>query len=414
MNNIFDLDNWREIGATLARNKTRTFLTGFGIFWGTAMLAMLLGGADGLRGVISRNFAGFSTNMVFMWAEPTTVSYKGFNKGTQWTMNDRDISLLRRNVPHIDASSGLLNMMGSVSYMDKSKSMSLMGVESEYFDVMTVVLYSGRLLNASDDHNLQKVALIGRDMASELFGSESPLGKYVTVNGVSLQIVGVVGQKGQASVGGRIDQSLIMPFSTMRRAYNFGDRVWFFIFTIEPGHRLDEIRDDIYRTMRSGHIISPEDKNAIGFGDVAEQFQMIEGLFLAIALLAGFVGAGTLIAGIIGVGNIMWIIVKERTQEIGIRRAIGATPADIIMQILSEGTVLTIVAGLAGITFATVILAIAEKITYDPLNGGAGFELTFWRAVSIMIIFSVLGVLAGLIPAMKAMRIRPIEAINDK
>ena len=414
MNKLFDLDNWREIGATLSRNKTRTFLTGFGIFWGTAMLTLLLGGADGLRGIVTQQFAGFATNAVFVYAQPTSQSYKGYNKGMSWTMNDRDIALMRATVPLIDASSGLLNGSGSAEYKNKSKMASWSGVESDYFKIMSVNLLDGRLLNASDDRTSAKVALIGKDLAAEFFGADSPLGKYVKVNGVSFNIVGVISQKSEMSLGGRIDEGLVMPFTTMRRAFNLGDRVWFFIFTIKPGHRLAEVRGDIVRALVSGHPISPTDENAVAFNDMAENFERVEGVFLAIAILAGFVGAGTLIAGIVGVGNIMWIIVKERTQEIGIRRAIGARPSDIIFQILSEGTVLTAVAGLAGITFAAIILAIADKLTANPMLGPAGFGLPFNRAIAIMVIFLVLGTLAGLIPAVKAMRIKPIEAINDK
>jgi len=414
MSKVFDIDNWREIGITLSRNKTRTILTGFGIFWGTAMLAMLLGGASGFEGMLSRQFAGFATNMVFMSSNPTTVSYKGYNKGMEWSMNDRDIAVLRSSVPYIDASTSLLSIGVNIDYKNKTKHTSVIGIEADYFKIMTAVLYKGRFLNAADIHNYNKTALIGRDLASELFGEDDPLGKNVTVNGVSVQIVGVVGQKGEASVGGRLDWSIVMPFTTLRRAFNWGDKVWFFIFTLEPGHRLNEIKDNILHVMRMGHPISPDDTQFMAIGDVAEQFQKVESLFLAITLLAGFVGVGTLIAGIIGVGNIMWIIVKERTQEIGIRRAIGARPRDIIAQILSEGVVLTSIAGLAGISFATFILAMADKATFDPLNGSAGFEMSFATAVIIMIIFLVLGTLAGLIPAVKAMRIKPIEAINDK
>lgn len=414
MNRIFDIDNWREIGATLGRNKTRTALTAFGIFWGTAMLAILLGGAGGLRGILSRQFDGFSTNMAFLWAQPRTVSYQGYNKGSEWSMDDRDIALIRHNIPEINASSGLLNQSVTATYKDKSKVVGLQGVESQFFDIQIPILVEGRLLNEIDDRTDAKVALIGRDVASEWFGNESPVGKYVTVGGVSVQIVGVVAQKGEASLGGRMDQNIIMPFSTMRRAYNYGDKVWFFAFTVKPGHRVDDIKPAVGRIMSANHTISPDDNAAVGFHDISEQFEMVESLFLVITLLAGFVGAGILVAGVVGVGNIMWIIVKERTQEMGIRRAIGAHPSDIVMQVLSEGSVLTTVAGLAGITFATLVLAIAAKLTADPVHGPAGFELSFTTAIAIMLTFIILGSAAGLIPAIKAVKIKPIEAINDK
>jgi len=414
MRRIFDTDNWREIGSTLGRNKTRTALTAFGIFWGTAMLAMLLGGAGGLRSMISRNFSGISTNMGLLWANPRTISFQGYNKGSEWTMDDRDVSLVRRTIPEINASSGMLFQSVTASYKNKSKMIGLQGVESQFFNIQIPVLLEGRLLNESDDRTSAKVAVLGRDVAAEWFGDESAIGKYITVGGISVRIVGVAGQKGEASIGGRMDQNVVIPFNTMRRAFNVGNKVWFFTFTVAPGRRVADTRERIEKIVQSIHPIHPDDHAAVGFHDISEQFEMIESLFMVITLLAGFVGAGTLIAGVVGVGNIMWIIVKERTQEIGIRRAIGAHPSDIVMQILSEGTVLTTIAGLGGITFATAVLAIAARLTADPVYGPAGFELPFATAIAIMLTFMVLGSAAGLIPAVKAVKIKPIEAINDK
>lgn len=414
-NPIFDLENWKEIGATLARNKTRTFLTAFGIFWGTAMLAMLMGGAGGLRGMLMRNFQGFATNMGAVFPGRTTISYKGFNKGMSWSLNDNDLATIRATVPYIEASSGIQNTSGTVAYGSKSRSASAQGVEVDFFKIQEPTLYSGRLLNESDFYNNRKVALLGKSVADELFGTESPLGEFVSVNGVYFQIVGVIGQDSDVSIGGgRLDEGIHMPLYTMRRAFNLGNNVGFFIMNVEQGHTPTEIRPALHRAIRHNHPIHPEDQNAMGMFDVAEQFKMVDNLFLGITLLAIFVGAGTLIAGIIGVGNIMWIIVKERTQEIGIRRAIGAKPRDIIVQILSEGMVLTAVAGTAGVVFATIVLAAVDYFTFDPVLGSAHFQLSFSNAMGIMCVFLILGTLAGLIPAIRAMRIKPIEAMNDK
>ena len=411
---FFDIDNWREIGATLARNKTRTFLTGFGIFWGTAMLAMLLGGADGMRGMMARNFDGFATNMVGMFPKTTTMSYKGYNKGMKWSMKLNDIQQMRSTIEGIESSSTIANTAGSITYKNKSRSAEIMGVEAGYFNIQLPFIYEGRLLTSQDDAAESKVALIGKNLASELFPDESPLGKFVNAGGVYLQIIGVIGQKGEVSLGGRLEDSLVIPSSVARRAYNLGDRVEFFMLTMKPGYVLADLKPDIYRVVRSNHPIHPDDTGALDMFDVSEMFAMVEDLFDAINLLALFVGVGTLIAGVIVVVNIMWIIVKERTQEIGIRRAIGARPLDIIVQVLSEGVALTMVAGLAGIVFATIALHVADNLTTDPVSGPAGFGLTFGRAVGIMVTFLILGCVAGLIPSLKAMKIKPIEAINDK
>lgn len=414
MNRIFDTDNWREIGATLSRNKTRTFLTAFGIFWGTAMLAMLLGGAGGLRGMMMRNFAGVSTNMSAMFPQPTSISYRGFNKGSSWNMTERDIALIRSKIPEIEYCTGLVQTSGTTTYKDKTSSALISGASADFFKMQIPVLHSGRVYNESDFYGGKKVAVIGSNVASQLFGSEDPIGKYINAGGVYVQVIGVVSQRGEGSIGGRLDESVMIPATTLRRAWGLGDAVGFTVMTLRSGHRLSEVKDKIQSAICANHPISPDDKEAIGYMDIAEMFEQVEQVFLAISLLALFVGGGTLIAGIIGVGNIMWIIVKERTQEIGIRRAIGATPRDIIVQILSEGLVLTSVAGLAGISFATLVLGTVNHALYSPELGNAGFAMTFGTAVTILLTFMALGTLAGFIPAIKAMKIKPIEAINDK
>lgn len=411
---VFDIENWREIGATLSRNKTRTFLTAFGIFWGTAMLAMLMGGAEGLKGMMMRNFDGFATNMGGCFTQRTTKAYKGFNKGRSWMLEDYDIELVRRSNPYIDLSTVMSNKGGTVKYGTKSSAAQIQGVESDYFKISLPVVNEGRVLNHSDVAQMRKVAVMGKNVADELFGTESPVGQYVEINKMYFLVIGVVCQTSEVSLGGKLDNSVLIPNATMRQAYNLGTEVGAFIYTAKPGHSPKDIEPTVRKVASMNHPIDPTDEGALQFMDISEAFKMVDNLFLGISLLAIFVGVGTLLAGIIGIGNIMWIIVKERTQEIGIRRAIGAKPRDIIMQILSESMVLTAIAGIAGICFAAGVLEIVDRMTYDPAFGSAHFQVTFSVAVGIMAVFIVLGTAAGIIPAVKAMRIKPIEALNDK
>ena len=414
-NPIFDIDNWREIGATLSRNKTRTFLTAFGIFWGTAMLAMLWGGAAGLKGMLMRNLNNVATNMAVISPGRTSISYKGFNKGMAINFNQTDLEAIKNKVPHIDASSGIVMRSATVAYNNTSKTnVFCEGVEPDFFKIQYPILYSGRLFNQSDVKGNKKVAEIGKNLANDLFVTEDPVGKYISINGVFFQIIGVIGQTGEFSIGNKLDDSIILPENVMRSVLSLGNDVDFVMFTVDSKYDPNDIKPALMRIIRSNHPIHPEDESAVNMMNVAEGFRMVNNVFFGVSLLALFVGAGTLIAGIIGVGNIMWIIVKERTQEIGIRRAIGAKPKDIIIQVLSEGVVLTAIAGLAGIVFATIVLFIVEKITYDPLTGSAHFMLEFNHAVWIMLVFLVLGTAAGLIPSIKAMKIKPIEAMRDK
>ena len=411
---FFDIENWREIGATLARNKTRTFLTAFGIFWGTAMLAMLFGGAQGFEGVMRRNFAGFSTNLGGCIPDRRTEPYKGFNKGSTWTMTTQDVELIRELAPAIEYSTEMNQKSATAAYGTKTKSTSVAGVEGDYSKIMTPVISDGRFINNSDVSLERKVAVLGKNVATSLFGNDSPVGKYVSLDGLYFLVVGVASQLSDASIGLRIDDGVILPSSTMRRACNWGNSVGVFIYTAPQGHSPAENESVIRRILSAAHSISPDDKQAIDFVDISEMFEMIDNLFLGISLLAIFVGFGSLLAGVIGVGNIMWIVVKERTQEFGIRRAIGAKPFDITVQVLSESIMLTLVAGTLGVCFGALVLGIADKLTYDPILGHAGFELTFRSAITIVALFFVLGSLAGTIPAIRAMKIKPIEALNDK
>lgn len=411
---FFDIENWREIVATLSRNKTRTFLTAFGIFWGTAMLAMLWGGVQGFEGIMRRNFAGFATNAGAVFSGVRGMSYKGFNKGSYWTLSELDVAEIRRRAPYMEYSSEVNRKYVTSSYQDKTKRANALGVDPDFAKIQTPVIYEGRFINETDVRDVSKVAVIGRNLANELFGEESPIGKYISLNGIYFKIVGVAGQKGEANIMSRVDDSYILPSVTMRTAFNQGTSVGGLIYTAPAGHKPGDNEAAIRRILTAAHYIHPDDERAVEFLDVSEMFEMIDKMFLGLSILALFIGASSLMAGVIGVGNIMWIIVKERTHEFGVRRAIGAKPADITVQVLSESVLLTIVAGVAGVCLACLVLGIADKATMSDTLGAAGFQLPFSTATAIVAVFFILGSLAGTLPAVKAMRIRPIEAIRDK
>lgn len=410
---IFELENWREIGATLAKNKTRTFLTAFGIFWGTAMLAMLWGGAHGMEDMIRRNFEGFATNTAFMQPSRRTISYKGFNKGSSWSMTQTDLENIRISVKEIKNIVPMLDR-GSITaaYGTKSTTTTLKGESVENRFIFLPIIYEGRYINDVDDREERKVCVLGKKVAGDLFGVGSPIGSYVSVGGIFYKVIGVAGQTSEVSLGTRTDESIIIPSSTLRRAFNLGDKIEGAVMLFKDGYKPGDFTDNIEQVLYRSHPIHPDDHNALFIFDISDQFAMVDNLFIGIGLLALFVGIGSLLAGIIGVGNIMWVIVKERTQEIGVRRAIGAKPSDIITQILSEGVMLTFVSGFAGIVFAVIVLALAQIITTDEISTPR-FQLTFMQALSIVATFVVLGTLAGLIPATKAMKIKPVEAMRD-
>lgn len=411
---FFDIENWKEIGATLARNKTRTFLTAFGIFWGTAMLAMLLGGASGLESMLRRNFEGFATNTGLMFPGRTTMSYQGFNKGTSWSLNATDAKNIRASIPEIEALTGVDNINTTIARGTLSTSAAVQGIDADYSRIFEPVIQEGRFINESDDILEKKICVIGKNIAGSLFPDSSPIGEYIEVNNVYFKIVGVAYQTSEIQINSKIDDAVIVPLGVYRKAFSRGEDLGGMMFTVKNGMTPTEVKPRIMRILTHNHkMLHPDDENALFFMDVSEQFKMVDNLFMGISLLALFVGAGTLIAGIIGVGNIMWVIVKERTQEIGIRRAIGAKPSDIITQVLSEGVALTTVAGIAGISFATIVLKIVETVTTDE-KGATHFLLSFDGAMEIVAVFMILGIGAGFIPAVKAMKIKPIEAMNSK
>jgi len=414
---IFDKENWKEIGATLARNKTRTFLTGFGIFWGVAMLAMLMGGAKGGEDLLKRIFAGFATNSGAMIPDQTTIPYKGYQKGRLWQMNMADVELLRQSFPEMKAIIPTFQKWGSsFKHGKNSYSGQVIGAGPDYIDIQNPIIYSGRFINDADDAGERKVVVIGKKVAAQLFpGITTPEGQMIDVNGVAFSVIGVAGDPSEIHLNGSLDESVIVPASTFRRTNGYGDKVDFVMMVAEDNVKLSEVIPRMRRMINRRHDIHPNDEGALWVINIAEKFEQIDKLFTGVDLLALFIGISTLLAGVIGIGNIMWVIVKERTQEIGIRRAIGAKPRDIIVQVLSEGTALTMISGLAGMSLAALILGVLHSVNNPPdAVSEVHFQMSFVSAISILAIFMVLGILAGIIPSIKAMRIKPIEAINSK
>lgn len=393
-------------------------MTGFGIFWGVVILTLLMGGTQGMEDMLRRNFAGFAPNSGGLVANPTTLPYKGYQKGRKWYLDLKDVEALRQGVPELRTVVPVFQswMETRISNGRYSCAGSVIGATPEYSMICTPRIYAGRFINESDVANGRKVVVLGKNMVGELFPNDSlPVGKNVLMNGIRYTVVGVEGAMSQATIGGSLDDSAVIPSSTFRKVYNRDDRIDFMVFLARDNVRIADILPRIRRIIYRHHFIAPEDEGAMWSMDVSEMFSMVDKIFLGIGFIAIFIGGSTLLAGIIGIGNIMWVIVKERTQEIGIRRAIGARPSDIVTQILCEGVTLTFVAGIAGILFATIVGVIAEILCNqgDPVIY-ARFIISGWHALVIVVVFSMLGVAAGLVPAVKAMKIKPVQALNSK
>lgn len=411
-----DIDTWEEILVTITRNKTRSLLTAFGVFWGIFMLVALIGGGNGLKDIMQSNFSGFATNSAFLVSERTGEPYKGFRKGRWWSLEYDDVYRVRQAVAEVDIITPTLSRWGQTAIYNEKKSTCIVkGQEPAYNMIEEQNMRYGRFINEVDIREGRKVCVIGKRVYEELFTpGEDPSGKYIKVDGVYYQIVGVSVSEGNISINGRSSESVILPITTMQRTYNFGTRIHILCFTAKPGFKISDVQDKVEAVIKKAHIISPDDKQAVMILNAEAMFSMVDNLFKGINVLIWMVGLGTLLAGAIGVSNIMMVTVRERTTELGIRRAIGARPRDILQQILSESMVLTTIAGMAGICFAVFILQLAEM----GINSGGGtyahFQVPFWTAIGTAVVLVTLGMLAGLAPAYRAMSIKPIDAIRDE
>ena len=418
---MFDTDRWIEIWVTITRNKTRSLLTCFGVFWGIFMLVILLGSGTGLKNAIFKNVDGFATNSLFFFADRTSEPYHGFNKGRYWEMRNRDVATIRNEVTGIDALSPIIwGNQGdkNIVYGQVSGSYNVKGVYPAYFRIERQTLHFGRLLNDIDMQERRKVCLIGSRICEELFKNEDPAGKYVRVNGLYYQVVGVVQQIASGvNIGGRAEASVFLPFTTMQQTLNQGDILHFLCVSALPGHPIQQMIDDISSILKRQNEISPDDPQAVNVVNLAAQFNMFETLFAGIDILVWLVGLGTLPAGIIGISNIMMVTVKERTREIGVRRALGAKPWNIISQIMSESLVLTALAGLLGLSAGVFLLDVVDRLfSSQPSDGIAMLHpgVNIGTALSATVVLLVCGLFAGLIPAWRAMQIKAIDAIRDE
>jgi len=412
-----DLDSYREILDTLTRNKSRSFLTGFGVFWGVFMLVALIGGGNGLKELLNQNFAGFATNSAMVWAQPTSKAYKGFRKGRSWEMDYSDVIRLKQRIPELDVVSPVLFSNGGTAYMGERKaSVSINGVQPDYQRVNEPKMFYGRFLNDMDLAQRRKVCVIGKKTYKELFpGGGDPCGQFIRVDSMYYQVVGVdYNVSSHISFGGEAGTTMLLPITLMQQTYNMGSNVHMIAVTGRKGIVMSTVVPRIRETVARAHSIDPADEQGVMVFNTEVLFQMLDSLFRGVNFLIWLVGLGTLLAGAIGVSNIMMVTVRERTTEIGIRRAIGATPRNILSQIISESIVLTLVAGMSGILFAVLILQMLELSQTEDGIVAAHFQVNFWTAILAAVVISIMGVLAGLAPAARAMSIKPVDAMRDE
>ncbi|MBR4391732.1 MAG: ABC transporter permease [Bacteroidales bacterium] len=420
---MFDFDGLKEIWQTIARNKTRSLLTAFGVFWGVFLLVVLSSTGNGFENGMMRQVEGVTPNTGLFFTGTTSEPYKGYQKGRNWSMNLSDLEAIKDNVPNIVAISPEASVWTSedknVVYGNRSGSYTVKGVMPEYDYIMKSRILKGRFINNADIANHRKVCLLGKRAYEELFDKdENPLGKMIRVNGLYFQVVGVISTYNtNVQINGSPDESVVLPFTTMQQLFSKGDKIDFFMLAASDNASIAEVEEKVKQLLKERHDIAPDDKTAISSFNLEEVFKMFKGLFLGIHILIWIVGLGTLLSGIIGVSNIMLVTVKERTREIGVRRAIGAKPKNIITQVLSESLLLTTLAGLVGLCIGVGIMAVVGMVVSNMLSDNMMFQdpnMSFTAAVTATIIVIISGLLAGVLPAWRAIQIKAIDAIREE
>lgn len=414
------MDSLQEILYTLRQNKLRTGLTAFGVFWGILMLILLLGAGRGMQNAFSDGWSNDVSDSIWIFPSTTSIPYMGLPTGRQIALTQADMAAIRQQIPGVRFLSSenplgsFLNSDISVTYGAKSGSFGVLGVADQYFNIKEKVRFDdGRRLNSLDEDENRKVVVIGTRVSERLFLTHAEaMGKEIQINGISFRVIGLFYDKGNQ---GRMSERIYMPVTAYKKAFGGGQEVALITVRPEPGVDGIALEEKIMALLKQRHKIAPEDVRAIGVSNKAREAEDINAMFIGLNMFIWMVGIGTLLAGIVGVSNIMIITVKERTREIGIRKALGAKPSSIVWSLLFESVLVTSVAGYSGLVLGVALLeAVSAMLTKFNI------ELPFFRqpeidlniAISALLLLILAGVLAGLMPALRAARIMPIEAMN--
>ena len=419
---MLNKDRWNEILEALNANRFRTLMTAFGVFWGIMILVLLLALTNGLKNGVIKDFGDFATNSIFMWSQSTSKAYKGLPKGRRYNFKIDDVALLKEKVPSLKYVSPRNQLGGyrganNVTRKDKTGAFSITGDYPEFIYQQPMDITQGRFISYSDINEKRKVAVIGADVVKSLYDlDEDILESYVKINGVNFLVIGVFKKSNNNGDDEEDANTIFVPFTTFSQVFNYGYTVSWMAITAEDKTNITDLKPKIFSIIRKQHTIHPKDNRAIGDYDLAQQFGKISGLFSILTFVGFFVGTLVLLSGAIGISNIMLIVVKERTKEIGIRRALGATPFNIRTQILQESLLLTIVSGMAGIAFASGAIWLTNSIidSIGPIDNFTNPAVDIKVILIALLILVLFGVLAGLIPATRATRMKPVDALRTE
>ena len=411
---LFDSDTWQEIYDSIRKNKVRTSITIIGVLWGIFLLVVLLGAARGMENGFKKLFGNFATNSVFVWTQSTDTPFKGFQEGRRFSLTMNDIEVLKAEYSDEIKLLAPRNQTNNLVIKDfKSGNFKVSGDYPILDQIQKKQLLYGRFLNENDISSIAKVAVISEDMYKQLFDKdEFPIGQYIKINSISYKVIGVY--KPSNTIDFDRDCAYI-PFSTFKKVYNTANKVDWMMITAHEGTDIEQMERDVLLTLKGLHKVHPDDERAFGSVNLGKEIGKVTGFITGMQFLTWFVGIATLIAGVFAIGNILLITVKERTKEIGIRRAIGATPKSIRQQIVLESVFLTTVAGMLGIIFGSIVLFIIDT-AFGQGEDAALVNPTVDIPI-ILIAFAtliILGTLIGLIPAHMATVVKPIEALREE
>lgn len=418
---MFNRDRWREILEVLTSNVWRTIFTAFGVCWGIFILIVLLAAGKGLENGIKQDFGDIATNTMFMWTRATTRAYEGLPKGRSFEFKINDVQAIRDNVPNLRFISprNQLGGFGGNNNVVRGIRTGAYNVYGDYPEIINqdpMTVTSGRFLNYNDITEKRKVAVIGQGVKNDLYDKdEDVLGTYIKIQGVNFMVIGTY-KKNNSGNGEEGQKEIFVPFTSFSQAFNRGEDVGWMAITAHDGSSISELKDKIVDEMKKRHKVHPEDNRAIGYFDLYEQYNRVESLFGALKAVAYIVGIMVLLSGIIGVSNIMLIVVKERTKEIGIRRALGEQPWSIKKQILMESIFLTLISGMVGIIFGSLVIYGINSLldSVEPVDMFMSPSVSVGVVTGALTILMVSGLLAGFIPAQSAIKVRPIEALRTE
>jgi putative ABC transport system permease protein len=417
---MFDIDKWQEVIDTLRKNKLRTLLTAAGVFWGIFMLIVMLGFGAGFERGIRTNVATFSHNSLYVWGERTSMAYDGLQPG-RWVPFDVDDIAAIRQLDGIEYLAPRIELGGwregsNVVRGEKTGNFSVNGDYPEFMHIQSMNFVGGRFINDLDIRDRRKVAVIGKNVREVMFAAdEDPLGKYLQIRGVYFQVVGMFETHQNGEQGDRQDQTIFVPFTTFQQAFNTGNRIGWFALTALPDRNAAELEQKVVALLKERHRVHPDDDQGIGSFNAAEEWGKISNLFAGIKIFLWLVGTMTLLAGVLGVSNIMLIVVKERTKEIGVRKAIGATPMSVISLVIQEAVALTALAGYSGVVAGVAVIELCGAFwPAEGLANGAfaAPEVSLGTAIIATIVLIVSGAIAGIIPARHAASIEPVVALR--